>query len=206
MNEKTNGRPFAPLIFWVSASITLASVLWPLFFPENMRTVVNRIFGRVTRFWGWFYLLSARTIYAMPTIPLPHACYRGLPFQFSSAFYHVICNGVYGTWGKGMDILAVFATLGDPAAIIGLVGGLGPPRGRLYRPTLAGPQYARFHPDGFGRDAGRYRRRVDLLRGDTQSPAGGLHRKGLPIPIRRVPAGGFGSQGLLLAEYPRSDK
>jgi choline/glycine/proline betaine transport protein/glycine betaine transporter len=35
MNEKVNSRPFDPLIFWVSASITVAFVVWSLVFPET---------------------------------------------------------------------------------------------------------------------------------------------------------------------------
>jgi len=213
MNEKVNSRPFDPLIFWVSASITVAFVVWSLVFPENMNTVINGIFGWTTRFWGWLYLvtafllvlacfalmgntygkmklglpedkpefsnfswfamlfgsaiaagivfwgpaepayhymtpppffggdpktpqaaanamtysffhwgLSAWAIYAMLTIPLAHACYtKGLPFKFSSAFYYVIGDRVYGIWGKVLDIFAVFATLGGLATTTGLV-------------------------------------------------------------------------------------
>ncbi len=213
MNQKVDSRAFDPLIFWVSASITVAFVLWSLLFPENMNTVINGVFGWTTRFWGWLYLvtavalvlacfglmgnkygkmklglpedkpefsnfswfamlfgsaiaagivfwgpaepayhymtpppffggdpktpqaaanamtysffhwgLSAWAIYAMLTIPLAHACYtKGLPFKFSSAFYYVIGDRVYGTWGKVLDIFAVFATLGGLATTTGLV-------------------------------------------------------------------------------------
>jgi choline-glycine betaine transporter len=59
LNEKVNSRPFDPMIFWVSASITVAFVVWSLVFPENMNTVINGIFGWTTRFWGWLYLVTA---------------------------------------------------------------------------------------------------------------------------------------------------
>jgi choline/glycine/proline betaine transport protein/glycine betaine transporter len=58
----------------------------------------------------------------MLTIPLAHACYtKGLPLKFSSAFYYVLGEKVHGTWGKVLDIFAVFATLGGLATTTGLV-------------------------------------------------------------------------------------
>lgn len=59
MNKNVNSRPFDPFIFLVSASITVAFVLWSLVFPENMNTVINGVFGWTTRFWGWLYLVTA---------------------------------------------------------------------------------------------------------------------------------------------------
>jgi choline/glycine/proline betaine transport protein/glycine betaine transporter len=58
----------------------------------------------------------------MLTIPIAHACYtKGVPFKFSSAFYYVIGDRIYGTWGKVLDIFAVFATLGGLATTTGFV-------------------------------------------------------------------------------------
>lgn len=211
MNNKK--KPFDPLIFWISAGITVAFVLWSIAFPKNMQSVINGVFSWTTLNWGWLYLstafilvigcmllmggkygglklgnpddkpefsnfswfgmlfgsaiaagivfwgpaepayhymspppyfggdpktaiaaahamtysffhwgLSAWAIYAMLTIPLAHACYtKGLPFTFSSAFYYVLGNRIYGTWGKLLDIFAVFATLGGLATTTGLV-------------------------------------------------------------------------------------
>jgi glycine betaine transporter len=206
-------RSFDPLIFGVSATLTILFVLWSAFFPESMETVVNAVFSWTTEKWSWLYLwtafllvgasivllvtkfgamklgrpgdkpefsnfawfamlfgsaiaagivfwgpaepayhymspppyfggepktpiaaanamtysffhwgLSAWAIYAMLTIPLAHACFtKGLPFKFSSAFYYVLGERVHGTWGKVLDIFAVFATLGGLATTTGLI-------------------------------------------------------------------------------------
>ena len=192
--EKSNvkERAFDPLIFWVSASITVAFVIWSVVFPKAMASVINAVFSWTTGYWGWLYLitvfllvigcfvllvrpsgtiklgmpddkpdfsnffwfgmlfgsaiaagivfwgpaepayhymtappffggepktaeaaanamtysffhwgLSAWAIYAMLTIPIAHVCYtKGVPFKFSSAFYYVIGDRIYGTWGK----------------------------------------------------------------------------------------------------------
>jgi choline/glycine/proline betaine transport protein/glycine betaine transporter len=211
--ETTKERPFDPLIFWVSASLTFLFVVWSIVSPEQMESVVNAVFDWTTETWGWLYLLtafllvvgcvllmasrfgairlglpqdkpefstfawfamlfgsaiaagivfwgpaepayhfmypppyfggeaktaeaaanamttsffhwglSAWAIYAMLTIPLAHACYtKGLPFKFSSAFYYVIGDRVYSSWGKVLDIFAVFATLGGLATTTGLI-------------------------------------------------------------------------------------
>jgi len=206
-------RAFDPLIFWVSASITVAFVIWSVVFPKSMASVINAVFSWTTGYWGWLYLitvfllvlgcfvllvgpagsiklglpddkpefsnfswfgmlfgsaiaagivfwgpaepayhymtpppffggeaktaeaaanamtysffhwgLSAWAIYAMLTVPIAHACYtKGVPFKFSSAFYYVIGDRIYGTWGKILDIFAVFATLGGLATTTGFV-------------------------------------------------------------------------------------
>jgi choline/glycine/proline betaine transport protein/glycine betaine transporter len=206
-------RPFDPLVFWVSASITVVFVLWSAIFPQSMESVVNAVFTWTTVSWGWLYLwtafllvmasivlmvtkfgsmklglpsdkpefssfawfamlfgsaiaagivfwgpaepayhymspppyfggealtpeaganamtysffhwgLSAWAIYAMLTIPLAHACFtKNLPFKFSSAFYYVLGDRIHGTWGRVLDIFAVFATLGGLATTTGLI-------------------------------------------------------------------------------------
>ncbi len=209
----TSDKPFDPLTFWVSASITILFILWSILFPDNMESVVNSVFDWTTTSWGWLYLLtafalvvgcfglmftrlgaiklgrpedrpefstfawlamlfgsaiaagivfwgpaepashymspppffggepktaqaaanamtysffhwglSAWAIYAMLTIPLAHVCFtKGLPFNFSSAFYYVLGDRVRGTWGKVLDVFAVFATLGGLATTTGLI-------------------------------------------------------------------------------------
>ncbi|MFW5640633.1 MAG: BCCT family transporter, partial [Thermodesulfobacteriota bacterium] len=52
-------RPFDPIVFWVSASITVLFVLWSILFPENMNTAINAVFAWTTRGWAWLYLLTA---------------------------------------------------------------------------------------------------------------------------------------------------
>jgi choline/glycine/proline betaine transport protein/glycine betaine transporter len=51
-------RPFDPLVFWVSAVLTLLFVLWSILLPANMERVVDFVFGWTTRGWGWLYLLT----------------------------------------------------------------------------------------------------------------------------------------------------
>jgi len=57
-NNPTKDRPFDPLVFWVSAVLTVLFVLWSIVFPENMKWVVDRVFNWTTQGWGWLYLLS----------------------------------------------------------------------------------------------------------------------------------------------------
>ncbi len=208
-----SSKPFDPFIFWTSASITILFVLWSIFFPENMSSTINAVFGWTTKNWGWLYLLtafslvigcfvlmggkygkmklglpddkpefsnfswfamlfgsaiaagivfwgpaepayhymspppyfggeantpqagadamtysffhwglSAWAIYAILTIAIGHACFtKNLPLKFSSAFYYVIGDRIHGTWGKILDVFAVFATLGGLATTTGLV-------------------------------------------------------------------------------------
>ncbi|MBW2613202.1 MAG: BCCT family transporter [Deltaproteobacteria bacterium] len=208
-----SNKPFDPFIFWTSASITILFVLWSIFFPENMSSTINAVFGWTTKNWGWLYLLtafslvigcfvlmggkygkmklglpddkpefsnfswfamlfgsaiaagivfwgpaepayhymnpppyfggeantpqagvdamtysffhwglSAWAIYAILTIAIGHACFtKNLPLKFSSAFYYVIGDRIHGTWGKILDVFAVFATLGGLATTTGLV-------------------------------------------------------------------------------------
>ena len=59
MMQPNKERPFDPLVFWVSASLTVLFVLWSAIFPESMETVVNAVFGWTTEKWGWLYLWTA---------------------------------------------------------------------------------------------------------------------------------------------------
>jgi glycine betaine transporter len=211
--ETKRERSFDPLVFGVSATLTVLFILWSALFPESMEKVVNAVFSWTTETWGWLYLwtafllviasitllvtrfgtmklgkpgdrpefsnfawfamlfgsaiaagivfwgpaepayhymspppyfggeaktpvaaanamtysffhwgLSAWAIYVMLTIPLAHACFtRNLPFKFSSAFYYVLGDRIHGTWGRVLDIFAVFATLGGLATTTGLI-------------------------------------------------------------------------------------
>jgi choline/glycine/proline betaine transport protein/glycine betaine transporter len=206
-------RAFDPMVFWISAGLTVAFIVWAAVFPDNMNKVINGVFNWTTGNWGWLYLLtvfllvgscfilmgrkfgsmklglpedkpefktftwfamlfgsaiaagivfwgpaepayhymspppyfggaaktaeaganamttsffhwglSAWAIYVMLTIPLAHACYtKNLPFKFSSAFYYVLGDRIFGRIGKVLDIFAVFATLGGLATTTGLV-------------------------------------------------------------------------------------
>ncbi len=213
MTSSQKTRVFDPVVFWVSAAVTIFFVAWAVIMPENFSKTINAVFSWTTNDWGWLYLLtafllvvasfllmitdfggmklgkpsdkpefsnfswfamlfgaaiaagiifwgpaepayhymspppyfggspktaqaaanamtqsffhwglSAWAIYLMLTVPLAHACYtKNLPFRFSSAFYYVIGDRIFGAWGKVLDIFAVFATLGGLATTTGLV-------------------------------------------------------------------------------------
>jgi len=66
MSHSSNGgaqtgarqRQFDPLVFGVSATITLVFILWSAISPASMETVVNAVFKWTTEGWGWLYLLT----------------------------------------------------------------------------------------------------------------------------------------------------
>jgi glycine betaine transporter len=67
MSDDTNGRTsvFAslkkmdPIIFGVSAFLTIAFVLWAALDEKHFTAAVNRAFTWITVDWGWLYLISA---------------------------------------------------------------------------------------------------------------------------------------------------
>jgi glycine betaine transporter len=110
----------AGIVFWGPAEPAYHYMSSPPYFGGTAKTAAAGANAMTYSFFHWG--LSAWAIYAMLTIPLAHACYtKGLPFKFSSAFYYVIGDRVHGTWGRVLDIFAVFATLGGLATTTGLV-------------------------------------------------------------------------------------
>jgi glycine betaine transporter len=110
----------AGIVFWGPAEPAYHFMSPPPFFGGEAKTAHAGANAMTYSFFHWG--LSAWAIYAMLTIPLAHACYtKGLPFRFSSAFYYAIGDRIHGTWGKILDIFAVFATLGGLATTTGLV-------------------------------------------------------------------------------------
>ena len=59
MPSKDLNRAFDPVVFWVSASVTILFVLWSIVFPQNMNTAINAVFAWTTGDWGWLYLWTA---------------------------------------------------------------------------------------------------------------------------------------------------
>jgi choline/glycine/proline betaine transport protein/glycine betaine transporter len=57
-------RPFDPLVFWVSASLTVLFILWSILLPQSMERVVDAVFNWTTQGWGWLYLLTAFALVA----------------------------------------------------------------------------------------------------------------------------------------------
>jgi len=59
MKTEESKKTYDPFVFWVSASITIGFVVWSIFLPESMNTVINAVFGWTTGNWGWLYLITA---------------------------------------------------------------------------------------------------------------------------------------------------
>ncbi len=110
----------AGIVFWGPAEPAYHYMSPPPYFGGDALTPQTGANAMTYSFFHWG--LSAWSIYAMLTIALAHACFtQGLPLRFSSAFYYVIGDKIHGTWGKVLDIFAVFATLGGLATTTGLV-------------------------------------------------------------------------------------
>lgn len=110
----------AGIIFWGPAEPAYHYMSPPPYFGGAAMTPAAAANAMTYSFFHWG--LSAWAIYLMLTVPLAHACYtKNLPFRFSSAFYYVLGDRIFGAWGKVLDIFAVFATLGGLATTTGLV-------------------------------------------------------------------------------------
>jgi glycine betaine transporter len=110
----------AGIVFWGPAEPAYHYMTPPPYFGGAAKTAEAGANAMTYSFFHWG--LSAWAIYVMLTIPLAHACYtKNLPFKFSSAFYYVLGDRIFGRIGKVLDIFAVFATLGGLATTTGLV-------------------------------------------------------------------------------------
>ncbi|MEJ2025540.1 MAG: BCCT family transporter, partial [Deltaproteobacteria bacterium] len=47
-----------PLVFWISAAVVVAFLVWGVLFPKSMSSGINGVFGWTTSNWGWLYLLT----------------------------------------------------------------------------------------------------------------------------------------------------
>ena len=72
--------------------------------------------------WTYFHwALHAWALYAIVGLALGYFCFRkGMPNLISSAFYPLLGDRVNGPIGKGIDILAIFATMFGSATSLGL--------------------------------------------------------------------------------------
>jgi choline/glycine/proline betaine transport protein/glycine betaine transporter len=59
MKTESAEKAYDPIVFWVSATITIAFVFWSIILPESMNLVINAVFGWTTGNWGWLYLITA---------------------------------------------------------------------------------------------------------------------------------------------------
>ena len=65
-----------PPVFFISAAVALAFVLWGVFAAGNLGTVANSVFGWIGEYFGWWYIIAA------------------------SAFVVVALVLAFGRWGK----------------------------------------------------------------------------------------------------------
>jgi choline/glycine/proline betaine transport protein/glycine betaine transporter len=52
-------RAFDPIVFWISAGITVLFIVWSILFPANMQKAIDAVFAWTTTTWGWLYLVTA---------------------------------------------------------------------------------------------------------------------------------------------------
>lgn len=110
----------AGIIFWGPAEPAYHYMSPPPFFGGDPKTPQAAANAMTYSFFHWG--ISAWAIYLMLSVPLAHACFtKNLPFRFSSAFYYVFGDRIFGPLGKALDIFAVFGTLGGLATTTGLV-------------------------------------------------------------------------------------
>jgi len=129
----------AGIVFWGPAEPAYHFMTPPPFFGGEAMTDAAANHAMTTSFFHWG--LSPWAIYVMLTIPLAHACYtKDLPFRLSSAFYYVIGDRVRGFWGKVIDVIGVFATVGGLSTTTGLIA-LQFSSGLKYHYGMELPQY-----------------------------------------------------------------
>ena len=58
MQDTQGDRQEVGVVFWVSAAIALAFILWGVIAPTNFGTVTQAVFDWVVSNLGWFYLLA----------------------------------------------------------------------------------------------------------------------------------------------------
>ena len=59
MKTESVEKAYDPIVFWVSATITIAFVIWSIALPESMNRVINAVFSWTTGNWAWLYLITA---------------------------------------------------------------------------------------------------------------------------------------------------
>ena len=92
--------------------------LYPPFDREAADTATARL-GMASAIYHWG--LHAWAMYAVVALSIAFASYNlGLPLTLRSAFYPLMGAAVWGRFGHGIDILAIFATLFGLATSLGL--------------------------------------------------------------------------------------
>ena len=92
--------------------------LYPPFDLEPADTAAARL-GMASAIYHWG--IHAWAMYAVVALSIAFASYNlGLPMTLRSAFYPLLGEAVWGRFGHGIDILAIFATLFGLATSLGL--------------------------------------------------------------------------------------
>ena len=109
----------AGIAFWGPAEPIYHYQTVPPFFSAAPETPQAAVAAMTQSFFHWG--LSVWAIYVMLAIPLAHAAFnKNLPLRFSTAFYYLLGDRIFGRLGKIIDIFAVIATLGGLATTTGL--------------------------------------------------------------------------------------
>ncbi len=109
----------AGIAFWGPAEPIYHYRAVPPFFDGTPETPKAAIHAMTQSFFHWG--LSVWAIYVILAIPLAHAAFtKNLPLRFSTAFYYILGDKIFGLPGKIIDIFAVIATIGGLATTTGL--------------------------------------------------------------------------------------
>lgn len=109
----------AGIAFWGPAEPIYHYQTVPPFFTAEAQTPPAAVAAMTQSFFHWG--LSAWAIYVTLAIPMAHASFtKNLPLRFSTAFYYILGDKIFGLPGKIIDIFAVIATMGGLATTTGL--------------------------------------------------------------------------------------
>ncbi|UQZ88355.1 BCCT family transporter [Deltaproteobacteria bacterium Smac51] len=109
----------AGIAFWGPAEPIYHYKTVPPFFTAEPETPKAAVAAMTQSFFHWG--LSVWAIYVTLAIPMAHAAFtKNLPLRFSTAFYYILGDKIFGRPGKIIDIFAVIATMGGLATTTGL--------------------------------------------------------------------------------------
>lgn len=114
------GAIAAGIIFWGPVEAVYHVTTAPPYFGATADKALGAQNAMTYAFFHWG--LTPWAFFTIPTIAIAHASYKkGLPLKFSTAFYYVIGDRIHGAWGKAIDILAAFATIGAISTSTGMI-------------------------------------------------------------------------------------
>lgn len=114
------GAIAAGIIFWGPVEAMYHMMTPPPYFGEGASKALKQQNAMTYAFFHWG--LTPWAFFTIPTIAIAHASFKkGLPLKFSTAFYYIIGDRVHGAWGKAIDCLAAFATIGAISTSTGMI-------------------------------------------------------------------------------------